>query len=50
LLNTHGVAILAIEVLLLGFASVTAIVLDHYRSRRSMRKQNPPSPLGRGPG
>ena len=34
LLNTHGVAILAIEVLLLGFVSVAAIVLDHYRGRR----------------
>jgi len=40
LLNTHGVAILAIEVLILGFASVAAIVLDYYRGRRSVRKQS----------
>ena len=40
LLNTHGVAILAVEVLLLGFVSVAAIVLDHYRGRRAIRKQS----------
>jgi ABC-type uncharacterized transport system permease subunit len=40
LLNMHGVAILAIEVLLLGIASIAAIVLDHYRGRRSMRKES----------
>jgi len=45
LLNTHGVAILAIEVLLLGIASIAAIVLDHYRGRRSIARAPTGQPM-----
>ena len=35
LLDTHGMAILAVEVALLGICSIAAIVLDHRRGRRA---------------
>jgi hypothetical protein len=37
LLDAHGMAILAIEVALLGISSIAAIVLDHYRGKRASR-------------
>jgi hypothetical protein len=38
LLDQHGLAILGVEVLLIGIASVSAIVLDHYRGKRIARQ------------
>lgn len=37
LLDQHGMAILAVEVVLLAMVSVAAIVLDHYRGKRGAR-------------
>ena len=45
LLDQHGLLILLVEVLLIGVVSVAAIVLDHYRGKRTiaaMRQNAPP--------
>jgi hypothetical protein len=38
LLDRHGLAILGVEVVLLGIFSVAAIVLDHFRNKRLARQ------------
>lgn len=38
LLDRHGLAILGVEVVLLGIVSVAAIVLDHFRNKRIVEK------------
>lgn len=38
LLDKHGLAILGVEVVLIGIVSVAAIVLDHYRGKRISRQ------------
>jgi hypothetical protein len=38
LLDQHGLTILGVEVLLIGIVSIAAIVLDHFRGKRALRK------------
>lgn len=42
LLDGHGMTILTVEVALLGIASVAAIVLDHFRGKRTNRENRDP--------
>jgi hypothetical protein len=39
LLDKHGLAILIVQVLLIGVTSVAAIVLDHFRGKRLARQE-----------